>query len=491
MWWPFRPYPNGEMASPIVGGPSLLQLSMFFLTITTTDVWCMFGSNRFRKPEINYRQEEKKILDSVLGPEVYDKRIRPSGLNSTDSATLVTVNIFVRSFSSIDDVKMEYSFQITLRQQWNDGRLSFKDKLLGMEALHNVKLTDKIKYLTMTDSTKVWMPDTFFRNEKIGRFHSILQPNLYVRVHPDGDVLYSIRVSLTVACSMHLALFPLDKQTCSLDVASYGWTTNDLIYQWKSQGAVQFVANLSLPGGFKMDGHANVKCDVATATGAYSCLRVVLVFARQLSFFIFTIYIPCFMIVIVSWMSFWIDHKAVPARVALGVTTLLAMSTQQASINRSLPPVAYTKAVDVWSGVCVCYVFCALLEYALVNYASRSDAQRAEKQKQAKERELEHAAFSADRIEEGGFPPVSMDPLMRRIEGSPMIPPSALLHNEIPMRRKNICRRISEWMSNFQFRAKKIDVISRVLFPASFLLFNIIYWSYYLSQDTDQQGNKK
>ena len=46
-------------------------------------------------------------------------------------------------------------------------------------------------------------------------------------------------------------------------------------------------------------------------SGAYSCLRVVLTFARQLSFFIVTIYIPCFMIVIVSWMSFWIDHKAV------------------------------------------------------------------------------------------------------------------------------------------------------------------------------------
>ena len=44
---------------------------------------CMFGSNRYKKPEINYRAEEKKILDSVLGPEVYDKRIRPSGLNST------------------------------------------------------------------------------------------------------------------------------------------------------------------------------------------------------------------------------------------------------------------------------------------------------------------------------------------------------------------------------------------------------------------------
>ena len=38
------------------------------------------------------------------------------------------------------------------------------------------------------------MPDTFFRNEKTGKFHNIIQPNLYVRVFPNGDVLYSIRV---------------------------------------------------------------------------------------------------------------------------------------------------------------------------------------------------------------------------------------------------------------------------------------------------------
>lgn len=46
----------------------------------------MFSNSRGgfkRKEEINYRAEEKKILDSVLGPKVYDKRIRPSGKNST------------------------------------------------------------------------------------------------------------------------------------------------------------------------------------------------------------------------------------------------------------------------------------------------------------------------------------------------------------------------------------------------------------------------
>jgi hypothetical protein len=45
----------------------------------------------------------------------------------------------------------------------------------------------------MTDAKKVWMPDTFFRNEKEGRFHNILVPNVYIRIFPEGNVLYSIR----------------------------------------------------------------------------------------------------------------------------------------------------------------------------------------------------------------------------------------------------------------------------------------------------------
>ena len=33
-------------------------------------------------------------------------------------------------------------------------------------------------------------------------------------------IIIILRVSITCACSMHLALFPLDEQKCDLDVAS-------------------------------------------------------------------------------------------------------------------------------------------------------------------------------------------------------------------------------------------------------------------------------
>jgi anionic glutamate receptor len=135
---------------------------------------------------MNYRQLEKRILDRILMPAIYDSQIRPKGVTTnvteTDGPTKVTVNLFVRSFEKIDDVKMEFSVQITFRQLWNDNRLAFNN------------MGGKIKYLTMTERDKVWMPDTFFRNEKDAKFHEIIQPNLYVRVFPNGDILYSIRV---------------------------------------------------------------------------------------------------------------------------------------------------------------------------------------------------------------------------------------------------------------------------------------------------------
>ena len=87
----------------------------------------------------------------------------------------------------------------------------------------------------------------------------------------------------------------------------------------------------------------------------------------DLGYYIFHTYIPTCLIVIMSWISFWIKPEAVPARVTLCVTSLLTLSTQHAQSQKSLPPVSYIKAIDYFMSACTLFVFASLMEYAVVN----------------------------------------------------------------------------------------------------------------------------
>ncbi|XP_058119143.1 glutamate-gated chloride channel isoform X10 [Anopheles ziemanni] len=436
---------------------------------------CLCSASLANNPKVNFREKEKKILDQILGAGKYDARIRPSGINGTDGPAVVRVNIFVRSISKIDDVTMEYSVQLTFREQWLDERLKFDD------------IGGRLKYLTLTEANRVWMPDLFFSNEKEGHFHNIIMPNVYIRIFPYGSVLYSIRISLTLACPMNLKLYPLDRQVCSLRMASYGWTTADLVFLWKEGDPVQVVKNLHLPR-FTLEKFLTDYCNSKTNTGEYSCLKVDLLFKREFSYYLIQIYIPCCMLVIVSWVSFWLDQGAVPARVSLGVTTLLTMATQTSGINASLPPVSYTKAIDVWTGVCLTFVFGALLEFALVNYASRSDMHRENMKK--KRREMEQASLDAasDLLDTDSNATFAMKPLVRH-PGDPLALEKLRqceVHMQAP-KRPNCCR---SWLSKFPTRqcsrSKRIDVISRITFPLVFALFNLVYWSTYLFREEEE-----
>ena len=68
------------------------------------------------------------------------------------------------------------------RQFWQDPRLSF-DRRPGLDKL----------VVGAEDIKLIWVPDTFFVNEKTAYFHDATTDNQFVRIFHTGDILRSIR----------------------------------------------------------------------------------------------------------------------------------------------------------------------------------------------------------------------------------------------------------------------------------------------------------
>ncbi|XP_063070546.1 glycine receptor subunit alpha-2 [Engraulis encrasicolus] len=382
----------------------------------------------------------------------YDARIRP---NFKGPPVNVTCNIFINSFGSIAETTMDYRVNIFLRQTWNDPRLSYKeypDSSLDLDP-------------SMLDS--IWKPDLFFANEKGANFHDVTTDNKLLRIFKDGTVLYSIRLTLILSCPMDLKNFPMDVQTCTMQLESFGYTMNDLIFEWTSEGPVQVAEGLTLPQFLLKDEKELEYCTKHYNTGKFTCIEVKFHLERQMGYYLIQMYIPSLLIVILSWVSFWINMDAAPARVALGITTVLTMTTQSSGSRASLPKVSYVKAIDIWMAVCLLFVFAALLEYAGVNFVSRQQKEFLRmKRRQRRNKEDPEGRFNFSGYNMGSCLPMKDGNVMKSTMTNAA--PAAPTQKETDNIKKK-----------FVDRAKRIDTVSRAAFPLAFLIFNVFYWITY------------
>lgn len=140
------------------------------------------------------------------------------------------------------NVFQDFTMTLYLRHYWKDERLSFPST------------TNKSMTFDGRLVKKIWVPDVFFVHSKRSFIHDTTTDNIMLRVYPDGHVLYSLRyrassrsieicvfhsiawisidlgllfyylfehrVTVTAACNMDFSRFPLDSQTCTLELES-------------------------------------------------------------------------------------------------------------------------------------------------------------------------------------------------------------------------------------------------------------------------------
>uniref|UniRef100_H2ZZI4 Gamma-aminobutyric acid type A receptor subunit alpha4 n=1 Tax=Latimeria chalumnae TaxID=7897 RepID=H2ZZI4_LATCH len=320
-------------------------------------------SGEIRKDEKLYPENFTRILDSLL--DGYDNRLRP-GFGGP--VTEVKTDIYVTSFGPVSDVEMEYTMDVFFRQTWEDKRLKY-DGPIEILRLNNLMVT------------KVWTPDTFFRNGKKSVSHNMTAPNKLFRIMRNGTILYTMRLTIRAECPMRLVDFPMDGHACPLKFGSYAYPKSEMIYTWTKgpEKSVEVPKESSSLVQYDLVGQTVSSETVTSITGEYIVMTVYFHLRRKMGYFMIQTYIPCIMTVILSQVSFWINKESVPARTVFGITTVLTMTTLSISARHSLPKVSYATAMDWFIAVCFAFVFSALIEFAAVNYFTNSQIEKAKK----------------------------------------------------------------------------------------------------------------
>ncbi|XP_063058415.1 gamma-aminobutyric acid receptor subunit rho-3a [Engraulis encrasicolus] len=414
--------------------------------------------------------------EQLLRIEDHDFAMRP-GFGG--SAIPVGIDVQVESIDSISEVNMDFTMTLYLRHYWQDDRLAFPSG------------SNKSRTFDARLVKKIWVPDVFFVHSKRSFIHDTTMENIMLRIYPDGTILYSVRVTVTALCSMDFSSFPLDTQNCSLELESYAYNENDLMLYWKNGNDSLRTDEIVLSQFFIEDFQPSYGLAFYSSTGWYNRLYINFILRRHIFFFMLQTYFPTMLMVMLSWVSFWIDRRAVPARVSLGITTVLTMSTIITGVSASMPQVSYVKAVDIYLWASFLFVFLSVIEYAAVNYFTTVEEMRKLKKGNVAAttnyntyNTSQAMAFDGcfhDDMDLAPFPDLPTTPNTdgASVGGPPRnssagVDPPPTEGTRL-WRRRSVRYNLRFIMSN----SYMIDSYSRIIFPATYLLFNIIYWCMY------------
>uniref|UniRef100_A0A674E1C8 Gamma-aminobutyric acid receptor subunit pi n=1 Tax=Salmo trutta TaxID=8032 RepID=A0A674E1C8_SALTR len=378
----------------------------------------------------------------------YNRYMRP---NFNEGPVEIGMSLDIASIDAISEINMDYTATIFLRQRWRDSRLVFP----GNES---VSVDGRLVSL-------LWIPDTFIPDSKRSFLHDVTVENRLIRIFSNGTVLYALRITATIACNMDLTKYPMDRQVCTLQLESWGYNLEDVIFYWtRGNDSVKGLDTLRL-AQYSVESYYTSVSEAVYETGLYPKLVLHFALRRNVLFFILETYAPSTLLVVLSWVSFWISQSSVPARTCIGVTTVLTMTTLMMGARTSLPNAnCFIKAIDVYLGICFTFIFnflcvsneikCYLSQACVYVYIQPNQV-------------LELGSTQKDLVDQSGMS-------VSEAEATEKKPGKGCGLTSV----KNAVRRA---VSVFSVEnPHNIDRHARTVFPLTFLAVNVFYWLYYL-----------
>ncbi|GMT23718.1 hypothetical protein PFISCL1PPCAC_15015, partial [Pristionchus fissidentatus] len=403
------------------------------------------------------------VIDRLLNGTGYSKFRIPS-----EDTIKVTVEVWIQAITSINEITNDFEMDIYITERWLDPALNFEH----MEPCkQNLSLNHQVL-------ERLWTPNSCFINSKVAQIHDSPFRSVFLMIFPNGTVMVNYRLRIRGPCNLDLSNFPLDIQSCSLIYESFNYNNKEVEMRWMAiPDPISVLGEIRLPDfDLVMINHSH-KEELYPA-GNWDELHMKLVFERRYVWFFMQAYLPTYLTIFISWISFALGSKAIPARTMLGVNSLLAMIMMFGNIMKNLPRVSYIKAIDVWIIVSVFFIFLSLLELAVIGFIVKDDGGGANKRREKEEKERMARTESIGSFESS---PKGLIKYEKRFMFPPEIASRVIISTGEPRRS------ISNYWDELRCRLtpEQIDRISSICFPIGYFVFNLIYWTYYLRRKAD------
>ena len=261
-------------------------------------------------------------------PKCYEKIQSASAIK--DRPVNVSLRLRINSIESVDQAMMQFTIHGYIIQKWKDPR--FEGKLE-----HDVVMID--------DASDIWMPDLYCKSCREKSDHSAK----VIRIFNTGEIEYSQLTKLTVACFMDLRAFPFDEQLCTILFGSYGYNDTYLMYDWDRFTEKPVSLEEEKTSEFDIEVMSETKGALTYWSGKYTILSAQLRFERKMGFFVIQCFLPMIILVMLSWVAFYLDPSDGGNRLMIGITLILTTVFLLGTNSNSLPHASYIKVIFVLS----------------------------------------------------------------------------------------------------------------------------------------------
>ncbi|KAF5300720.1 hypothetical protein FQR65_LT09116 [Abscondita terminalis] len=296
-------------------------------------------------------QLKSDVLYQILPKNAYDVFVPPE--NNTGDVIDIETSIHVLDVENINEKDREVTLLMYFRQSWKDERLKYaKDA--------------RFDYVTLNDDGAIWTPDSFFVGMRKGHGFDTVRPNVFIRISPDGRVLFSKKLAVTVGCPMDLTRFPFDRQHCALRIESYGYTTASLVMKWKKYSTFT-VSDKVIVRDFQLDKTVAYSGVTHLTSGSYSYLGVDLYFTRYLNYYVHQVFLPSMVMVALSRLPFWLTKQKLIAKLLLGLAILITYTVTVFKFHSHHLKTTHVTSMHYFSWMCLGFLASSLLETVLIH----------------------------------------------------------------------------------------------------------------------------